>query len=135
MLARRRSSGLIEQKVTVVIAGIDTHKDTLAVAVVNDTGRLIAGGEVPNTERRFARLVDWLDTHQVLRVGIEGSGNFGRAVAVQAATLRPRVHHHASRRRPPRRQSRCSGRRVSSAGLADSGKSGCGRRKRGTTDC
>jgi transposase len=82
VLARRRPSGLIEQKVTVLIAGIDTHKDTLAVAVVDDTGRLIAGGEIPNTERGFARLVDWLESHQVVRVGIEGSGNFGRAVAV-----------------------------------------------------
>src|SRR5215210_5059480 len=31
VLARRRPSGHIEQKVTLVIAGIDTHKDTLAV--------------------------------------------------------------------------------------------------------
>ena len=68
-----------------MIAGIDTHKDTLAVAVVDDTGRLIAGGEVPNTERGFARLVDRLESHQVVRVGIEGSGNFGRAVAVHLA--------------------------------------------------
>ena len=34
-----------------MIAGIDTHKDTLAVAVVDDGGRLIAGGDIPNTER------------------------------------------------------------------------------------
>jgi transposase len=61
-----------------VIAGIDTHKDTLAVAVVDDTGRLVAGGDVPNTERGFAQLVD--TSHHVQRVGIEGSGSFGRAV-------------------------------------------------------
>ena len=65
-----------------MIAGIDTHKDTLAVAVVDDAGRLIAGGDIPNTERGFVQLVDMFDTHHVLRVGIEGSGNFGRAVAV-----------------------------------------------------
>ena len=82
MLARRRPSGHIEQKVTLVIAGIDTHKDTLAVAVVDDAGRLIAGGDIPNTEHGFVQLVDMFDTHHVLRVGIEGSGNFGRAVAV-----------------------------------------------------
>ena len=65
-----------------MIAGIDTHKDTLAVAVVDDAGRLIAGGDIPNTELGFVQLVDMFDTHHVLRVGIEGSGNFGRAVAV-----------------------------------------------------
>jgi hypothetical protein len=82
VLARHRPSGHIEQKVTLVIAGIDTHKDTLAVAVVDDAGRLIAGGDIPNTELGFLQLVDMFNTHHVLRVGIEGSGNFGRAVAV-----------------------------------------------------
>ncbi len=65
-----------------MIAGIDTHKDTLAVAVVDEAGQLVAGGDVPNTERGFAQLVDMFNTHHVLRVGIEGSGSFGRAVAV-----------------------------------------------------
>jgi transposase len=85
VLARRRPSGHIEREVTYVIAGIDTHKDTLAVAVVDDTGRLVAGGEVPNTERGFAQLVDMFTSHHVQRVGIEGSGSFGRAVAVHLA--------------------------------------------------
>jgi transposase len=65
-----------------VFAGIDTHKDTLAVAVIDDAGRLVAALEVPNTEQGFVQLVGLFDTHQVVRVGIEGSGHFGRAVAV-----------------------------------------------------
>ena len=65
-----------------MIAGIDTHKDILAVAVVDEAGRLVAGGDVPNTERGFAQLVDMFNAHHVQRVGIEGSGSFGRAVAV-----------------------------------------------------
>src|SRR5215204_1660859 len=85
VLARRRPSGHTEQEVTLVIAGIDTHKDTLAVAVVDDSGRLVAGGDVPNTERGFAQLVDMFTAHHVQRVGIEGSGSFGRAVAVHLA--------------------------------------------------
>jgi len=68
-----------------VIAGIDSHKDTLAVAVVDDTGRLVASGDVPNTERGFAQLVDMFTSHHLQRVGIEGSGSFGRAVAVHLA--------------------------------------------------
>ena len=65
-----------------MFAGIDTHKDTLAVAVIDDAGRLLAAREVPNTEQGFVQLVGLFDTHQVVRVGIEGSGHFGRAVAV-----------------------------------------------------
>ncbi len=65
-----------------MIAGIDTHKDTLAVAVVDDAGRQLAGQEVPNTEAGFASLVELLEQHQVTQVGIEGSGTFGRAAAI-----------------------------------------------------
>lgn len=66
-------------------AGIDTHKDTLAVAVIDHHGRPLAIEEVANTERGFTELTQLLETHHVLRVGIEGSGAFGRAVAVHLA--------------------------------------------------
>jgi transposase len=65
-----------------LIAGIDTHKDTLAVAVVDQNGRALAFKDLPNTEPGFIELVQLLERHQVERVGIEGSGNFGRAIAV-----------------------------------------------------
>jgi transposase len=65
-----------------LFAGIDTHKDTLAVAVIDTQGRPVADREVANTERGFAELVDLFERHHVHRVGIEGSGSFGRAVAV-----------------------------------------------------
>jgi transposase len=70
-----------------LFAGIDTHKDTLAVAVVDADGRALANDEVPNTERGFARLVALFEEHQVARVGIEGSGSFGRAIAVHLALV------------------------------------------------
>src|SRR5690349_3189415 len=59
-------------------AGIDTHKDTLAVAVVDQ----VAAAQLPNTEPGFLELIELLEAHGVNRVGIEGSGNFGRAIAV-----------------------------------------------------
>jgi Transposase len=71
-----------KRKVAAVFAGIDTHKDTLAVAVIDDAGHLLAARDVPNTEQGFVQLVGLFETHQVVRVGIEGSGHFGRAVAV-----------------------------------------------------
>ena len=39
-------------------AGIDTHKDTLAVAVIDAAGRLLASCQEPNTEQGFARLAE-----------------------------------------------------------------------------
>jgi transposase len=66
-------------------AGIDTHKDTLAVAVIDPNGRLIASRELPNTNAGFAELTELLTDHHVQRVGIEGSGAYGRAVAVHLA--------------------------------------------------
>ena len=68
-----------------LFAGIDTHKDTLAVAVIDGVGRWLAGGQLPNTEPGFLELVELLDAHQVTKVGIEGSGKFGRAIAVHLA--------------------------------------------------
>lgn len=65
-----------------LFAGIDTHKDTLAVAVVDQLGRQVAAAQLPNTEPGFLELVELLEAHGVGRVGIEGSGNFGRAIAV-----------------------------------------------------
>jgi transposase len=65
-----------------VFAGIDTHKGTLAVAVVDESGRQVDSLEVDNARRGFARIAALLARSGVVRVGIEGSGNYGRAVAV-----------------------------------------------------
>jgi transposase len=65
-----------------VLAGIDTHKDTLAVAVIDDAGRPVVVTEVANTEAGFTTLEQLLTEHAVTRVGIEGSGNYGRGAAV-----------------------------------------------------
>ncbi|MGY1695450.1 transposase [Geodermatophilus sp. SYSU D00814] len=66
-----------------MLAGIDTHKDTLAVAVIDDRGRPVAVTELANTETGFDALEELLGRHQVQRVGIEGSGNYGRGAAVR----------------------------------------------------
>lgn len=64
-----------------MFAGIDTHKDTLAVAVVDAAGRQHGGVEVVNAPAGFAVVAQLLAASGVGRVGIEGSGAFGRAVA------------------------------------------------------
>lgn len=70
-----------------MIAGVDTHQDKLAVAVIDDAGRVVARREVPNSAAGFVELVDLLARHRVRRVGIEGSGNYGRAAGVHLALL------------------------------------------------
>lgn len=70
-----------------MFAGVDTHKDTLAVAVIDAAGRALASLEVPNTESGFEQLAALLRRHRVRRIGIEGSGCYGRAVAVHLAVL------------------------------------------------
>jgi transposase len=66
-----------------MLAGIDTHKDTLAVAVIDDAGRSLVVTELANTEAGFDALELLLEEHAVTRVGIEGSGCYGRGVAVR----------------------------------------------------
>lgn len=52
-----------------MFAGIDTHKDTLAVAVVHASGRVQAAEDVPSTEHGFEELAVLFDRLSVTEVG------------------------------------------------------------------
>lgn len=65
-----------------MFAGVDTHKDTLAVAVIDHAGRVVRQLELPNQDSGYARLLALLTSHNVLRVGMEGSGNYGWPAAI-----------------------------------------------------
>ncbi len=60
-----------------MFAGIDTHKDTLAVAVVDQVGLLVARAEEPNSRAGFVRIGKLLAAYQVVRVGIAHRGKSG----------------------------------------------------------
>lgn len=64
-----------------MFAGIDSHKRTLAVAVVDTAGRQIDLDEFANDPKGHEKLAAWLTSHDVVRVGIEGSGHLGRAAS------------------------------------------------------
>jgi transposase len=67
---------------------MDTHKDTLAVALVDESGRSRAAITITNSEAGHAELVLWLQEHgPVQRFGIEGAGGYGRAVALRDAGI------------------------------------------------
>lgn len=61
--------------------GIDSHKRTLAVAVVDAAGRQLGFEEFANDPKGHAKLAGWLSPYQPQRIGIEGSGHLGRAAS------------------------------------------------------
>lgn len=69
--------------------GIDAHKDTLAVAEVDDQGRQLDCRTFVNNPDGYTELVHWLADRCTQRVGIEGSGSLGRqaALALQRANF------------------------------------------------
>lgn len=65
-----------------ITIGIDTHKATLAVSAIDETGREGAGATFPNTGRGHDALVTWATAMgPERRFGIEGSGSYGAALA------------------------------------------------------
>lgn len=65
-----------------LFCGIDSHKDTLAACLVDQTGRRLAAASFANTPASHRQLAGWLDRHgPVARVGVEGGANLGAALA------------------------------------------------------
>lgn len=73
------------------IGGVDSHKDTIHVAVITAIGQPVADREFPTTESGYRRAVAWLIEHGPLEaVGIEGTSSYGVGIttAVTAAGIR-----------------------------------------------
>jgi transposase len=65
-----------------VFCGVDSHKDTLAVCLVDQAGRCLHSAEVLNSPAGHQQLLSWLHHNgPVTRVGVEGSANLGAALA------------------------------------------------------
>ena len=66
-----------------VVAGVDTHKDTHHVAVLNAaTGAGLGDMRVPATPAGYDRLHDFVRSHGRIRmIGIEGTGSYGAGPA------------------------------------------------------
>jgi len=61
-----------------VTVGIDSHKSSLAVAVLDDLGRLVGVREFANNPEEHEKLRSWIEAHGAARlIGVEGSGNYG----------------------------------------------------------
>lgn len=65
-----------------VTGGIDTHGQTHHAAVIDQVGRHLADREFPTTPAGYRALTRWLrDRGQLDRVGVEGTGAYGAALA------------------------------------------------------
>jgi transposase len=60
-----------------VFAGIDTHKATHQVAVVDANGTILDDGEFPATAAGSRAVTGWLSRWEITRIGIEQSGTYG----------------------------------------------------------
>ena len=64
------------------VAGIDSHKDTIHVAVINATGAEVADHEFATTRLGYRQAVAWFVEHGPIgRVGVEGSSSYGRGIS------------------------------------------------------
>ena len=69
-----------------VIGGIDTHLDTIHVAVIDPWGRDLADQEFPTTPTGYRQAVDFLRSHgEVVATGIEGTSSYGAGITRFAA--------------------------------------------------
>lgn len=65
-----------------VVAGVDTHKDTHVVVALDHIGRQLGASSFASTSAGCCALVDWLRHQGPLgRVGVEGCGSYGAGLA------------------------------------------------------
>ena len=66
----------------VVTGGVDTHQDLHVAAALDQLGRLLGTHAFPTTTTGYRQLLAWLRRHGRLeRVGVEGTGSYGAALA------------------------------------------------------
>ena len=66
----------------VVTGGVDTHQDLHVAAALDQLGRVLGTESFPTTVAGYRRLLAWLRQHGELgKVGVEGTGSYGAALA------------------------------------------------------
>jgi transposase len=65
-----------------VTGGVDTHKDTHAVAALDELGRVLDTATFPTTTAGYRALLRWLTNFgELTAVGVEGTGAWGAGLA------------------------------------------------------
>jgi len=70
----------------VVTGGVDTHQDVHVAAALDQLGRVLGTESFPTTVAGYRRLLAWLRRHGTVdKVGVEGTGSYGAALARELA--------------------------------------------------
>lgn len=86
------------------VVGIDTHKHTHHVAILDHLGRPVADRQFPTTSSGYSQLVDFIHDHGPIdQVGVEGTGSYGAGVARELAKSGLRVVEVTRQNRQARR--------------------------------
>ena len=64
-----------------LVAGVDTHKNTHHVAILDLVGRPVADREFRADGRGYAQIVAFLHGGDVVRIGVEGTGSYGAGLS------------------------------------------------------
>jgi transposase len=74
-------ASIAEVEAGALFGGIDTHKDTVHVAVVDQLGRHLGDREFATTGAGYASALAWLNGHgDIARAGVEGTGSYGAGI-------------------------------------------------------
>ena len=86
------------------VGGVDSHKDSIHVAVITGLGQPVAAAEFPTATAGYRRAVGWLIEHGPLTaVGIEGTISYGEGITAAVTTAGIRVVE-VNRTRPAERR-------------------------------
>jgi transposase len=85
-LAGPASTLLTSQEVTLIV-GVDVHKRTHAVALIDERGGLVDALSIANGPKGYRRLIDWLVDQRAAQavIGIESPGSYGRCLVAALA--------------------------------------------------
>ncbi|MFC9030951.1 IS110 family RNA-guided transposase [Streptomyces arboris] len=90
-----------------VFGGVDSHSDTVHVAVISDNGGHLADAEFTTTTAGYTAALAFLTAHgQVVTIGVEGTSSYGAGFT---RTARSRGHQVVEVNRPDRAERRRTG--------------------------
>ncbi|WP_240528282.1 IS110 family transposase [Streptomyces amritsarensis] len=90
-----------------VFGGVDSHADTVHVAVISDNGGHLADAEFATTAAGYAAALAFLTAHgHVIAIGVEGTSSYGAGFP---RTARSRGHQVIEVNRPDRAERRRTG--------------------------
>ncbi|MGA4997184.1 IS110 family transposase [Streptomyces arboris] len=90
-----------------VFGGVDSHADTVHVAVISDNGGHLADAEFTTTTAGYTAALAFLTAHgQVVTIGVEGTSSYGAGFT---RTARSRGHQVVEVNRPDRAERRRTG--------------------------